>query len=126
MEILSLVVNAFVIAAVGVLLVRGDRRTAAAIEGVRGELGGMRGELRGEVGGLRGELGELRGELRSEVGGLRGELRSEVGGLRGDLGELRSEMRASFAEVSRRIDANSARLDLLSGRIDAHIDRHAG
>ena len=59
---------------------QGDKH-AAAVDGLRNEMGALRTEL-------RGEMDALRTELRGDMAALRTDLRSDMAGLRTDLGEL--------------------------------------
>ena len=74
MELVQTVVNALVVAAVGVIL-------GAMVHGLRGEMGSLRAEFNG-----------LRGELKAHINEFRQEVRTEIGDVRREIADLRSDL----------------------------------
>ena len=78
MELTQTLINALVVALVGLLLAR-------MTQGLRAELKNEIAELRAE---LKGDIAELRAELKGDIAELRAEMREELRAIRSDLTQV--------------------------------------
>ncbi len=75
-------------------------------------------DLRGDIGRLDAKIDNLGADLRSDIGKLGSDLR-------GDIGRLDAKIDAQGAALGARLDAQTARIDHLSERVEEHLRAHA-
>lgn len=85
MELLPTLINALVVALVGVLVAYVTR---TQIRDLKQEIADVKRELKQDIGELRQDIRDVRGEFQSEIALLRSEFRSEVASIRSDLTQI--------------------------------------
>jgi hypothetical protein len=98
MDTVQTLVNAAVVAAIGIIL-------GWMVHGMRRELDEHRSEVASEIRSLRGEMGGFRDQLGEEIGGLRTEMREEIGGLRTEMREEFRGVRADMTQIALAVGA---------------------